>query len=93
MQGDRMVEKIEGRWTFEHRVIAAKKIGRPLVTGEVVHHINGNKGDNRPKNLLVTTKSEHKKIHYEAEKIGLKVMAGELEVVSFWDVNIEGMAC
>ena len=36
-----------------HRVVAARMLGRQLLPGEVVHHIDGNKRNNRPDNLMV----------------------------------------
>jgi len=44
-------------------LVMEKKLGRDLEPGEVVHHINGIKDDDRPENLQVMTHSEHSKLH------------------------------
>lgn len=54
-------------YALEHRVVAEEKIGRRLKELEVVHHINGNKHDNRPENLeVVCDSATHLKGHREA---------------------------
>jgi hypothetical protein len=54
--------KLYGR--HEHRVIAEAMLGRPLVAGEIVHHIDGNKHNNTPENLQVMTQADHLRLHH-----------------------------
>lgn len=48
----------------EHRLVAEQILGRPLRKGEVVHHIDRNRRNNDPKNLMIfASQAEHVQWH------------------------------
>lgn len=51
------------KYAYEHIVVMTESIGRPLEAGEVVHHRNGDKTDNRLENLQLTGAGDHQRGH------------------------------
>lgn len=52
------------KYVGEHRLIAEEALGKPLPEGAVVHHLSGDKQDNRRSNLLVCENERyHQLIH------------------------------
>lgn len=55
-------KKINGKQIFYHRWVMENHLGRKLLRTEVIHHINGDRHDNRIENLQLMTQSEHMKL-------------------------------
>lgn len=51
------------RHVLEHRLVVERNLGRRLTTSEHVHHVNGDRLDNRIENLQVLTHAEHMRVH------------------------------
>jgi len=55
--------RYNGKCSTEHQYIAEQMIGRPLLSTEVVHHLDGNKTNNSRENLEVMDRVEHGRLH------------------------------
>lgn len=88
----------------EHKYKMEQKIGRILKENELVHHINGDKTDNRLENLQLLTRSEHITEHHlgakrseeaiknmkEAQQKKVKNMS-KSEYPNYKNINLEKM--
>jgi len=61
---------------YEHRVVMETKLGRYLKKEERIHHINGDRTDNRIENLMLfENDSEHAKFHTpKGSRVGINAV-------------------
>lgn len=51
-------------YAYEHRIVAESIIGRQLLPGEIVHHVDGDKQNNTPSNLRVVNGNAEHFLHH-----------------------------
>lgn len=79
MAKDHPRSKSNNGYVFEHILVMEKKLGRYLVKGENIHHINGVKDDNRIKNLELWTKPQPSGIRLkDAVKWAKEILSREM---------------
>lgn len=69
--------RINKTYKYEHRYVMEKILNRPLKRNEVVHHIDGDRQNNHPSNLLLFEKQIHdsmetSKRHRNGEKFAIR---------------------
>ena len=56
---------VGGKNVREHRHVVEQHIGRKLADTETVHHLDGNRTNNRISNLVIMQRSEHSGLHHQ----------------------------
>lgn len=67
----RIISQSEGNFNkFLHRCVVEEYYGK-IPQGHNIHHINGDKSDNRLENLVVLPVEQHNQLHKMLEKNGV----------------------
>ncbi len=60
-------------YVLRSRYIVEQSLGRYLTSGELIHHRNGNKTDDRLVNLELTSRGQHTKDHWSEDPDVFKI--------------------
>ncbi len=70
----------------QHRLIMERFLGRKLFKAEQVHHIDGNKINNKLNNLYLThDASEHSKLHHQLQSIAFEAVRNNIITFDYKD--------
>jgi len=70
---------VNKKLTFLHRFIWEAYNNVTLTNNDIVHHINGNKSDNRPSNLASISKNSHSR-NLQYRELSNKILELEAEI-------------
>lgn len=73
-RGYLMISIGQGKYGYAHRIEMEKYLGRELKKEEIVHHINGDRLDNRIENLEIMTLGNHSRLHQTGFKASLETI-------------------
>jgi hypothetical protein len=81
-----VAKKINNKRIDEHRMIMQEHLNRELTCNEIVHHLNGNKKDNRLENLQLMQRSEHSRNAMLGKKnsLGTRINKWKEKNGKFW---------
>jgi len=82
----------KSRVVLEHRYVMAQKLNRILKPTECVHHVNGDKKDNRPGNLTLIPRGSHlhlTKLQVENHQLRNKIKYLEIELNEYKKISEE----
>jgi hypothetical protein len=70
---------------YLHRIIAEQTFDRKLRPGEVVHHLDEDKSNNSPENLVICSSSSvHRRYHVRSLRQKLEVERTLIQVEDLW---------